>query len=140
MSDAGLSLDLCRHSSLKQKHASENMMKMISGRETELASALEAANRQLAEVNAQLAEMRLSSQGSGNDNTEADCASTIDQVADEQAALNTSRKVLGLLLERTKNAARDVQEHGDRPVFVFGALGKGLQIGTNSGSISGISF
>ncbi|KAK4031399.1 hypothetical protein C8A01DRAFT_21371 [Parachaetomium inaequale] len=126
------------HSSLQQKDVSDDLLNMISLKEAEVTTALEAANKQLVEVNTQLAALRVAGQRGGE--TEADRADVDGQVVDELSALDTSRRLLEALLERTHAAVAEAQKEDDGPRFVFGNVEKGFQIGTNSGTISGITF
>jgi hypothetical protein len=80
------------------------MMILLSAKEAEITSALEAANEQLAEVNAQLATLRLGGQTRKveAEETQVDTTAVLDQVSDEKTALVTSRKVLQALLDATR--------------------------------------
>jgi hypothetical protein len=119
-------------------------MKIISVKEAEVKGALELANRQLADVNAQLATLKLASHGNDEEpdsEPDVDRASVIDQMAGEQNALNTLRELLRGLLESTQGAVSDAQRRAEGQASVtFGNVGKGFQVVTNTGTISGITF
>ena len=111
------------------------MTKMISTKETEVASAIEATNKQLAEVNAKLGVLQLARQDEGE--TEADRASAISQAAAEQTALDVSGKLLEELLSKTKATAANVTRDQGGTRNIFGNQGKGFMIGTSHGQITG---
>ena len=114
------------------------MAKIISARETEVKVAMETTNKQLAEVNAKLEALQLGTAEDGE--TTGDRASAISQVAAEQTALDASRQLLQELLSGVQAAARNAPLAQSEPRNKFGRQGKGFQIATNYGSISGISF
>ncbi len=102
--------------------------------ETEVASAIEATNKQLAEVNSKLGALQLARPDEGE--TEADRASAISQAAAEQTALDISQKLLQELLSKTETiAAKATRDHGGTRNITFGNLGKGFMIGDSSGDI-----
>jgi hypothetical protein len=119
-------------------------MNIISVKEAEVKGALELANQQLADVNTQLATLRLASHGNDeqpDSEPDADRASVIDQVTGEQNALDTLRELLRALLENTQATAADTQRRAEgRSSVTFGNVGKGFQVATNTGTISGITF
>lgn len=94
-------------------------------------------------MNTQLAALRLAGQGNEEQpdgELGADRTSVINQVADEQEALDTSLKLLEALLQSIQAVAAEVQRRVDGPASVmFGNLAKGFQVATNNGSISGIT-
>lgn len=114
------------------------MTKIISAKETEVKVAVETTNKQLAEVNAKLEALQLGRQEEGE--TTGDRASAISQVAAEQTALDASRKLLQELLSGVQAAATNAPLAQSGPRNTFGSQGKGFQIATNYGGISGISF
>jgi septal ring factor EnvC (AmiA/AmiB activator) len=114
------------------------MMAMISTKETEVADAIVATDKQLAEVNAKLGVLCLTRED--QDETEADWTSAISQVAVEQAALGESRKLLEELFSEAQTATANSRKHRARAVIEFGNQNKGLQIGVSYGAISGITF
>ena len=70
-------------------------------------------------------------------------ANVVKQIEEERSALESSRKLLEELLSKAKEDAilRASSESQNRSMqMTFGTLGEGLQIGNNSGPISGINF
>ncbi|KAJ4290126.1 hypothetical protein N0V88_006633 [Collariella sp. IMI 366227] len=82
--------------SLQQTKATEGMMTTISQKEADIAESIAATDKQLAEANAKLGALCLAK--TEQDETEADRASAISQVAVEQAVLKDSRTLLDELL------------------------------------------
>jgi hypothetical protein len=111
---------------------------MISTKQTEIASAIEATNKQMVEVNAKLGALQLA--GRDEDETEVDRSSAISQTTAEQIALDISRKLLQELLSRIQVTAATALGSREAPRNVFGNLERGFQVETNYGGISGITF
>jgi hypothetical protein len=110
------------------------LRKAISKRETEIADAIAATDKQLAEVIARLEDLNLASRG--RDETEADEAGAIGQIEDERTSLSASRKLLQELLAVTQAAVANAIGDQSRVVVTFGKQNAGLQIAVNSGPIS----
>ncbi len=112
------------------------MAKLLSTKESEVASAVEATNKQLAEVNTKLRALQLAPSRQDEGETEADQASAISQATAEQMALDISGQLLRDLLSKTRATAAEVGNQGGTK-NVFGNQGRGYQIGTSYGSITG---
>ncbi|KAL8310430.1 hypothetical protein RB597_010318 [Gaeumannomyces tritici] len=121
------------HSSLQHTQAAEEIKTTISTKETAVAAAIAATDKQLAEVNAKLGTLCLATPDEGE--TEADRASATSQVAVEQKALGESRKALEELLSVIQNAAANAWA-GQGHTVTFGNGNRGQQVGVNSGTIS----
>ncbi|POR32819.1 Uncharacterized protein TPAR_07000 [Tolypocladium paradoxum] len=126
------------HSSLQQTHMAEEMMTTISTKETEVADAIIATDKQLAEVNAKLEDLCLAGQDPGE--SESDQACAVSQVAVEKTALSASRELLQELLSSTQAVAAKTRSGQDRIVNTFGHQNQGMQVGVSYGAISGITF
>lgn len=114
------------------------MKKAISLKEAEIVESMKAAKKQLAEVDAKLGALRLAK--TEQDETEADRASAISQVAVEQTVLGESRKLLEELLSGIHTAAADARKDQAGVVNNFGNQNQGMQIGEFHGTMSGITF
>ena len=114
------------------------MAKEISAKEAEVQTALAATNRQMAALNAKVEALQVARQDESVDETPADRASALTQVAAEQAALGASHKLLRELLAATKAASEKGRAGGN--VITFGKVEKGFQVGVNNSSISGITL
>ena len=114
------------------------MLTTISKTEAEIADSITATDKQLAEVNAKLGALCLAKQE--QDETEADRASAISQVAVEQTVLGESRKLLEGLLSGIHTAAAKARKDQAQVVNKFGNQNEGMQIGVSYGAISGITF
>ncbi|KAK4148824.1 leucine zipper putative tumor suppressor 3 [Chaetomidium leptoderma] len=113
-------------------------MTTISKKEAEIADFNTATDKQLAEVNANLGALCLAKRE--QDETEADRASAISQVAIEQTVLGESRKLLQDLLSGMHTAAVNARKDQGQVVNNFGGQNEGMQIGVSYGAISGITF
>ncbi|KAK4139100.1 uncharacterized protein C8A04DRAFT_40987 [Dichotomopilus funicola] len=126
------------HSSLQQKRATEEIIVAISKQEADIADSIATTEKQLAEVNTKLGALCMAKQEENE--TEADRTSAISQVAIEQTVLGESRKLLQELLSGIHTAAENAQKDNAHVVNNFGGQKKGMQIGANYGTISGITF
>jgi hypothetical protein len=79
-------------------------VKLLSAKEVEITNALDAASQQLAQVNAQLTALQLDGKPGEVEATEiqVDKTAVLDQVSNEKAALDISRKLLQALLDATR--------------------------------------
>jgi hypothetical protein len=134
---------LCRYSSIRSTHITEEIKKTISTKETEISTAVTSTDRQLAEVETSLGELQLGDAGQEQNQNAEDMANTVKQIEAERSALDSSRKLLEELLSKAKEEAilRAASERQSRSTHMtFGNQGKGFQIGTNNAPISGFSF
>jgi hypothetical protein len=134
---------LCRYSSIRSTHITEEIKKTISTKETEISKAVTSTDRQLAEVETSLGELQLGDAGQDQSQNAEDMTNTVKQIEEERSALESSRKLLEELLSKAKEEAiiRASSESQNRSMqMTFGTLGEGFQIGNNSGPISGINF
>ena len=92
-----------RYSSIRHTHITEEIKKTISLKQTEIAGAIAATDKHLAEVESTLGELRLAGTGQeGVQNTEdGDKDSALEQIEKERIALDSSRKLLKELLSMT---------------------------------------
>jgi hypothetical protein len=109
-------------------------MRTISQKEAEIAESIAATDKQLAEANAKLGALCLAKKE--QDETKADRASAISQVAVEQTVLGDSRKLLKELLSGIQTAAANTQKDRAQVINNFGDQNEGMQIGVNHGAIS----
>lgn len=114
------------------------MMTTISQKEAEIAESITASDKQLADVNAKLGALCLAK--TEQDETEADRASAISQVAVEQSVLRESRKLLDGLLSGIHTAAANARKDQARVVNNFGNQNEGMQIGEFNGTMRDITF
>lgn len=114
------------------------MMTTISQKEAEIAESITASDKQLADVNAKLGALCLAK--TEQDETEADRASAISQVAVEQTVLRESRKLLDGLLSGIHTAAANARKDQARVVNNFGNQNEGMQIGEFNGTMRDITF
>ncbi|KAK4159492.1 hypothetical protein QBC43DRAFT_129563 [Cladorrhinum sp. PSN259] len=126
------------HSSLQHTQATGEIMAAVSQKEAEITDSITATDKQLAEMNAKLGALCMAKQE--EDETEADRASAISQVAVEQTVLGESRKLLEELLSGIKTAAANTRKDQSQVVNNFGGQNEGMQIGVSYGVISGIVF
>ncbi|KAK4119842.1 hypothetical protein N657DRAFT_674661 [Parathielavia appendiculata] len=126
------------HSSLQQTQITKEVMTKISRKEAEIAKSITATDKQLAEANAKLGALCLAKQA--QDETEADRASAISQVAVEQTVLRESRTLLDELLSGIHTAAANARKDQAQVVNNFGSQNGGMQIGVLNGTMSGITF
>jgi hypothetical protein len=134
---------LCRYSSIRSTHITEEIKKTISTKETEISKAVASTDRQLAEVEISLGELQLGDAGQEQNQNAEDMANTVKQIEAERSALDSSRKLLEELLSKAKEEAilRAASERQNRSTHMtFGNQGKGFQIGTNNAPISGFNF
>lgn len=111
--------------------------------EAEISTAITSTDLQLAEVENTLEELHLRGAREEQSDDAEDTASTASQVEAERSALSSSRQLLEELLPKAKEeallkAASEIQSHSTH--ITFGNQGKGFQIGTNNGTISGFHF
>lgn len=89
------------HSSLRHTHITEEIKRTISTKETEIAEAIVATDKQMVETGNRLQQLSIADPAqedqSGNDRVE-----TLRDITQERAALEASRKVLGELLSKTQ--------------------------------------
>lgn len=125
-----------RHSSLQQKNANSEMMKMISMKELDVSTAIAKTENQPAEVNTKLEELHLAIQDEGEGEM-ADQASATSQVEIERFALGKSLELLNELLRRIQSAASDAQKSQDRVIntYSFGDHNQGVQTGVSCAPI-----
>ncbi|KAK4186674.1 hypothetical protein QBC35DRAFT_500653 [Podospora australis] len=126
------------HSSLQHTQATGEIMAAVSQKEAEITDSITRTEKQLAEVNAKLGALCMAKQE--EDETEADRASAISQVAVEQTLLGESRKLLEELLSGIKTAAANTRKDQAQVVSNFGSQNQGIQTSVNYGGISGITF
>jgi methyl-accepting chemotaxis protein len=134
---------LCRYSSIRSTHITEEIKKTISTKETEISTAVTSTDRQLAEVETRLGELQLGDAAQEQNQNAEDMANTVKQIEAERSALDSSRKLLEELLSKAKEEAilRAASERQNRSTHMsFGNQGKGFQIGTNNAPISGFNF
>ena len=134
---------LCRYSSIRSTHITEEIKKTISTKETEISKAVTSTDRQLAEVETNIEELQLGDAGQEQNQNAEDMINTVKQIEAERSALNSSRKLLEELLSKAKEEAilRAASERENRSTHItFGNQGKGFQIGTNNAPISGFNF
>lgn len=134
---------MCRYSSIRSTHITEEIKKTISTKETEISTAVTSTDRQLAEVETSLGELQLGDAGQEQNQNAEDMANTVKQIEAERSALDSSRKLLEELLLKAKaetilRAASECQNRSTH--MTFGNQGKGFQIGTNNAPISGFNF
>ena len=84
----------CRHSSIRHTRITEEIRRTILTRETEVTGAIVAQDKQLVEANNRLQEVLVVDAARGADET-------VQEKAEERAALNACRKVLEGLLSKT---------------------------------------
>src|SRR5438045_721892 len=93
---------LCRCSSIRSTHITEEIRKTISTKETEISTAVTSTDRQLAEAETSLGELQLSDAGQEQNQNAEDMANAVKQIEAERSALDSSRKLLEELLSKAK--------------------------------------
>lgn len=134
---------MCRYSSIRSTHISEEIKKTISTKEAEISRAITSTDAQLAEVKTSLGEIHLSGAGEEQSDDAEDMANTAKQIEAERSALCSSRHLLEELLSKAKVEAllKATSESQNCSTHItFGNQGKGFQIGTNNAAISGFHF
>lgn len=113
-------------------------MANVSAREADIAASIATADDTLAVVDTQLGELCLADAGEAE--TETDRVDAITQASATRVALGTSRSLLEELLSRAQAAVWTASQENGKTVNNFGGQNEGMQIGTNYGAISGITF
>jgi hypothetical protein len=134
---------LCRYSSIRHTHITEEIKKTISVKEAEITGAIAATDKQLTEVESTLGELHLTDAGQEGAQNVEDKEKALEQVKEEQIALDSSRILLQELLSKAREevVSRAATESQNRSTQVtFGNQNAGVQIGISNGPISGISF
>jgi hypothetical protein len=134
---------LCRYSSIRHTHITEEIKKTISVKEAEITGAIAATDKQLTEVESTLGELRLIDAGQEGVQNSEDKDKALERIKEEQIALESSRILLQELLSKAREEvlSRAASEGQNRSTQVtFGDQSAGFQIGINNGPISGISF
>ncbi|KAG7402598.1 hypothetical protein Forpe1208_v017110 [Fusarium oxysporum f. sp. rapae] len=124
------------HSSLQQASANEEMVRMVSMKETEIAKAVSSTERQLDEVNARLKKLHLALLEEVEEGP--DEISAKSQVETEKFALQQSLELLRALNENVQSAAKDVRKGQGQVVntISFGDLKEGVQAGISYAPIN----
>jgi hypothetical protein len=136
-------LFLCRYSSIRHTHITEEIKKTISVKEAEITGAIAATDKQLTEVESTLGELHLTDAGQEGAHNVEDKEKALEQIKEEQIALDSSRILLQELLSKAREevVSRAATESQNRSTQVtFGNQNAGVQIGISNGPISGISF
>lgn len=110
------------------------MAKAILTKETEVTTAIQTVDSQLAEMSTKLGTLVLAK--SEQSETEADRTDAISQIAAEQTALGASRKLLEELLLSIQAAAANAQGTQAGVRIQFGDYNKGSQTGINHGTVN----
>ena len=112
-------------------------------KEAEITGAIAATDKQLTEVESTLGELHLTDAGQEGAQNVEDKEKALEQVKEEQIALDSSRILLQELLSKAREevVSRAATESQNRSTQVtFGNQNAGVQIGISNGPISGISF
>ena len=134
---------MLRYSSIRTTGITKEIKEAILTKETETSKAVISTDKQLTEVENNLENLQLdNTQQNCNQNAES-TDTAIQQVEQERSFLNLSRKLLEELLLKIRDEAgmrvtNEGQDHSTHTTF--GNLGKGFQIVTNNGPISGFNF
>jgi hypothetical protein len=134
---------LCRYSSIRHTHITEEIKKTILGKEAEITGAIAATDKQLTEVESTLGELRLIDASQEGVQNAEDKDKALERIKEEQIALDSSRIVLQELLSKAREevVSRAASESQNRSTQItFGNQNAGFQIGISNGPISGISF
>ncbi|UPK95408.1 hypothetical protein LCI18_006343 [Fusarium solani-melongenae] len=123
------------HSSLQQTNANEEMIKMVSTKEIEIAKAISTTERQLVEVNTRLEKLHLALLDEAEE--DYDQTSAMSQGETEKFALQQSLKLLGELSRNIQAAAEDIRkDHGQvANTITFGDHNRGVQTGVSNAPI-----
>lgn len=134
---------MCRYSSIRSTHITEEIKETISTKEAEISSAITSTDTQLAEIETSLGELHLSDAGEEQSEDVETVAITTRQIEVERNALRSSRQLLEALFSKANEEAllKAASETQSRLMHVtFGNQGKGFQIGTNNAPLSGFHF
>jgi hypothetical protein len=134
---------LCRYSSIRHTHITEEIKKTILVKEAEITGAIAATDKQLTEVESTLGELRLIDASQEEAQNAEDKDKALKRIKEEQIALDSSRILLQELLSKAREevVSRAASESQNRLTQVtFGNRNAGVQIGISNGPISGISF
>ena len=134
---------MCRYSSIRHTHITEEIKKTILVKQAEVTGAIAATDKQLTEVESTLGELRLTDASQEGVQNVEDKEKALEQIKEEQIALDSSRILLQELLSKAREevVSRAATESQDRSTKVtFGNQNSGFQIGISNGPISGISF
>ncbi|KAI1408970.1 hypothetical protein F5Y13DRAFT_97722 [Hypoxylon sp. FL1857] len=124
------------HCSIRDKPASRQTEEAITNQETEITGSFVATDRQLAVVDNR-PDPSVSSSVEEDEET-----SEQEVIENERVAFRQSLKILKELRARNEDEARRVAREEQKSLtrISFGNNNNGFQLGTNSGSISGITF
>jgi ABC-type phosphate transport system auxiliary subunit len=132
-----------RYSSIRHTHITEDIKKTISIKQTGITAAIVTTDKQMAKVENNLEDLRLTNTGKESVLNTEDKDNALEQIRGERTALDCSRKLLQELLLKIRDELipRATSESQDRsPIVTFGNTNNGFQIGVSNGPISGISF
>lgn len=132
-----------RYSCVRNSHAVEEIQNTITTRQTDIASAITTADRQLIVLENKMEELDMSDPDHEEDASERDKAEALGQMQQAHNALDTSRKLLNELLSKSQEEAVMKATSGKAShstSVTFGDNNSGLQAGTINGALSGISF
>ena len=132
-----------RYSSIRHTHITEEIKKTISAKQTEIKSAISAADGQLVVLENRLEELNLSVNGQEVTGSTESKAEALQHLEEERKALSASRKVLDELLSKSQEeaVAKDTAENQSRSTTVIlGNHNSGSQAGIINGAVSGMTF
>ena len=139
---------VCRYSSIRHTHITEEIKKTISTKQIEIQGAVTIADKWLIVLENKLEEFHLSSSDSQDaaESTESK-AKVLQQLEEERKALSASRKVLDELLSKSKDEAiakvaaeSQSQSQSHSTTTTFGSQNSGFQAGSINGPVSGLTF
>ena len=132
-----------RYSSIHHTHIAEEIKKTIFTKQTEIKSAIGAADEQLVALGNSVEELKLATDDQHADESTKSHAEALRQLEEERRALTVSRRLLVELLCKCQEeaVAKAAAENQDRSTTVtFGDQNSGFQAGVINGGVSGISF
>ncbi|KAF2463407.1 uncharacterized protein BDR25DRAFT_154604, partial [Lindgomyces ingoldianus] len=130
------------YSSIRHVRITEEIKRTICTKQAEVEGAITTADKQLIILENKLEELDLSSDDEKEARSNEDKADAIWQLEEERKALVVSRGLLGELLSKSQEEAiaKAAGNHSHLITVVFGNQNSGIQAGTISGGVSGISF
>ncbi|RWA05006.1 hypothetical protein EKO27_g10099 [Xylaria grammica] len=130
------------HSSVRHAEVTQDIKAHISKKATEIDESITTTDRQLVTVNAELGKLDLSNSEPNAANGTGNVGTTQGILEEERAALQLFKKLLGELKSSNEKEIERINQRGrnQSTKITFGSNNYGFQLGTNSGTISGLSW
>jgi hypothetical protein len=134
-----------RYSTIRNAATTEEIREQLSARQAEMAAMMAAVDSQVDLAESSRADLRQISEDQSSQQDKEDVESAMWAVEEEVAMLRSSQDTMRTLIaamqkELAAHAAGGQRNNNVTTSVFFGVNNHGVQIGTSSGPISGISF